>query len=237
VKQTKMERLLPREQRPYEKCQEKGAEALTNQELLAILLRTGSMEESALDLAGTVLKSAAGEEGLRTLCAMSMEQLMQIRGIGKVKAMQLKCICELSRRMAKETAGPFPLMTSPQAIAAYYMEDMRHKNQEELLLLMLNGRNRRIGELVISRGTVNGSMITPREIFLEALRHHAVSIVILHNHPSGDPMPSEEDQKLTIRVWETGILLGIPLLDHIVIGDCCYFSFNERGIYPYEREE
>lgn len=237
MKQTKMERLLPREQRPYEKCQEKGVEALTNQELIAILLRTGSVEESALDLAGRVLKSTSGEEGLRSLCTMSMEQLLQIRGIGKVKAMQLKCICELSRRMAKESAGQFPLMTSPETIAAYYMEDMRHKTQEELVLLMLNGRNRRIGELIISRGTVNGSMITPREIFLEALRHHAVSIVILHNHPSGDPMPSEEDQRLTIRVWETGVLLGISLLDHIIIGDRCYFSFNERGIYPYEREE
>lgn len=237
MKQTKMERLLPREQRPYEKCQEKGVEALTNQELIAILLRTGSVEESALELAGRVLRSAPGEEGLQALSAMSMEQLMQIRGIGKVKAMQLKCICELSRRLAKEGAGPFPMMTSPQVIAAYYMEDMRHKSQEELILLMLNGKNGRIGELLISRGTVNGSMISPREIFLEAFRHHAVSIVLLHNHPSGDPVPSEEDQVLTIRVWEVGELMGLPLLDHIVIGDRCYYSFKERGIYPYERKE
>jgi len=237
MKQNKMERLLPREQRPYEKCQEKGAEALTNQELIAILLRTGSMEESALDLAGRVLKSAPGAEGLKVLSSMSMEQLMQIRGIGKVKAMQLKCICELSRRMAKETAGPFPLLTSPQAIAAYYMEDMRHKNQEELILLMLNGKNRRIGEVMISRGTVNASIVSPREIFLEAFRHHAVSIVLLHNHPSGDPSPSQEDHVLTVRVWEIGQLMELPLLDHIVIGDRCYYSFKERGIYPYEREE
>lgn len=237
MKQTKIERLLPREQRPYEKCQEKGAEALTNQELIAILLRTGSVEESALELAGRILHSVSGEEGLKALTAMSIEQLMQIRGIGKVKAMQLKCICELSRRMAKETSGPFLSMTSPSVIAAYYMEDMRHKNQEELILLMLNGKNRRIGELVISRGTVNASIITPREIFLEAFRHHAVSIVLLHNHPSGDPAPSEEDHILTIRVWEVGELMGLSLLDHIIIGDCCYYSFKERGVYPYERQE
>ena len=237
MKQTKMERLLPREQRPYEKCQEKGVEALTNQELIAILLRTGSVEESALDLAGRILNSVPGEEGVRTLYAMSMEQLMQIRGIGKVKAMQLKCICELSRRLAKETAGPSSEMTSPQAITAYYMEDMRHKCQEELILVMLNGKNRRIGEIMISRGTVNGSMISPREIFLEAFRHLAVSIVLMDNHPSGDPMPSEEDRHMTIRVWEVGELMGLPLLDHIVIGDRCYYSFKERGIYPYEREE
>lgn len=237
MKQNKMERLLPREQRPYEKCQEKGVEALTNQELIAILLRTGSVEESALELAGRVLRSASGEEELKALGTMSIEQLMQIRGIGRVKAMQLKCICELSRRMAKESAGVLSMMTSPQAIAAYYMEDMRHKSQEELILLMLNGKNRRIGEQMISRGTVNGSMITPREIFLEALRHHAVSIVLLHNHPSGDPSPSEEDHVLTVRVWEVGELMGLPLLDHIVIGDRCYYSFKERGIYPYERED
>ena len=237
MKQNKIERLLPREQRPYEKCMEKGVEALTNQELLAILLRTGSVEETALDLSGRILNSVPGEEGLRVICSMSMEQLMQIRGIGKVKAMQLKCICELSRRISKESVGPYPLMTSPSSIAAYYMEDMRYKNQEELVLLMLNGKNRRIGEVLMSRGTVNGSMITPREIYLEAFRHHAVSIIILHNHPSGDPVPSEEDVTMTLRIWEVGEMMGLPLLDHIVMGDRCYYSFKERGIYPYEREE
>lgn len=230
MKQTKMERLLPREQRPYEKCQEKGVNALTNQELIAILLRSGSVEDSALDLAGKVLACCPGEESLKGLCSMTMEQLMQIRGIGRVKAMQLKCVCELSRRMTKETAGAVPQFTGPEAIAAYYMEDMRHKSQEELILVMLNGRNRRIGELVISRGTVNGSMITPREIFVEALRYQAVYIVLLHNHPSGDPSPSEEDIILTNRVAESGAMMGIPLLDHIIIGDCCYISLHERGI-------
>lgn len=230
MRQTKMERLLPREQRPYEKCQEKGAAALTNQELLAILLRTGSMQESALELAGRILASCPGGEGLTGLCTLSREQLMQIHGIGQVKAMQIKCICELSRRMAKETAEPALQFSSPESIAGYYMEDMRHKSQEELILLMLNGRNRRIGELVISRGTVNGAMISPREIFVEALRHHAVYIILMHNHPSGDPTPSEEDIFLTKRVQESGTLLGVELLDHIIIGDCCYISLKERGI-------
>lgn len=230
MKQNKMERLLPKEQRPYEKCQEKGAAALTNQELLAILLRTGSVQESALELAGRVLRSNPGEEGLKGLCAMSEEQLMQLPGIGRIKAMQLKCVCELSRRLAKETAGPGAEFTSPQAIAGYYMEDMRHKKQEELLLVMLNGRNRRIGESVISKGTVNGSLISPREIFLEALRYQAVSVALLHNHPSGDPMPSKEDLLVTKRVQEAGSLLGIALIDHIIIGDRCYISLKEQGI-------
>lgn len=230
MRQTKMERLLPREQRPYEKCREKGAAALTNQELLAILLRTGTVQESALELAGRVLKSCPGEDGLRGLCAMTEEQLMQLPGIGRIKAMQLKCICELSRRLAKETAGPAAEFTSPEAIAWYYMEDMRHKKQEELLLIMLNGRNRRIGEAVISKGTVSGAMISPREVFVEALCHHAVSVVLLHNHPSGDPTPSREDMQVTRRVRDAGLLLGVTLLDHIIIGDCCYISLKEQGI-------
>ncbi len=230
MKQNKMERLLPREQRPYEKCEEKGAKALTNQELLAILLRTGSRKESALELAGRVLHSCPGEDGLMGLCSLSMADLTQLHGIGRIKAMQIKCICELSRRLAKETAGPSPQFTSPQTIASYYMEDMRHKKQEELVLLMLNGRNRRIREQIVSRGTVNGSLISPREIFVEALRHHAVNIILMHNHPSGDPSPSEEDLLFTKRVQEAGNLLGVTLLDHIIIGDCQYISLKERGI-------
>lgn len=230
MKQNKMERLLPKEQRPYEKCKDKGAAALTNQELIAILLRTGSREESALELAGRLLRYSPGEEGLKGLHAMSEEQLMQLPGIGRIKAMQLKCVCELSRRLAKETAGPSAEFTSPQAIASYYMEDMRHKQQEELLLVMLNGRNRRIGESTISKGTVNGSLVSPREIFLEAFRHQAVSIVLLHNHPSGDPTPSEEDKLATNRVQEAGRLVGIELLDHIIIGDGRYISLKEQGI-------
>jgi len=230
MRQTKIERLLPTEQRPYEKCREKGERALTNQELLAIILRTGSREQTALELAGKILRSCPGETGLTGLCTMSHEQLKQLPGIGDVKAMQLKCICELSRRLAHETASPSLQFTSPQSIAAYYMEDMRHKTQEEVILLLLNGRNALIDELVVSRGTANGAVITPREIFAEALRHHAVYVILMHNHPSGDPTPSGEDVRLTERVKEAGELMGIPLLDHIIIGDCCYISLKEQGI-------
>ncbi len=230
MKQNKMERLMPKAELPYEKYREKGEKALSNQELLAILLRTGSRRETALELAGRLLYRQPGRSGLKGLCSMSREELIAVHGIGEIKAMQLRCICELSRRLAKETGRPAAIFDSPEAIASYYMEDMRHKAQEELLLLLLNGRNHRIGEKVISIGTVNGAMITPREIFLEALRWQAVSIVLLHNHPSGDPTPSEEDVLFTRRVWQVGELIGIGLLDHIVIGDCCYISLKERGI-------
>ena len=229
-KQSKMERLMPKDELPYEKYRAKGEGTLSNQELLAILLRTGTPRENALALAGRLLYGQPGRKGLKGLCSLSREELLAIHGIGEVKAMQLRCICELSRRLAKESAGPAAVFDSPEAIAGYYMEDMRHKGQEELVLLLLNGRNHRIGEKVISIGTVNGAMITPREIFLEALRFQAVNIVLLHNHPSGDPTPSEEDILLTRRVLRAGELLGVTLLDHIVIGDCRYISLKERGI-------
>lgn len=229
MKQNKMERTLARELRPYEKFEEKGAGALTARELLAILLRSGTEKESALELAGRLLDSCPGNS-LQGLCTMSSEQLKSLPGIGRVKAMQLQCVCELSRRIAKETAAPALQFTDPGAIAAYYMEDFRHKGQEELVLLLLNGRNRLIGDRIISRGTVNGAMSSPREIFIEAMRRQAVYVILMHNHPSGDPTPSQEDILFTRQVFQTGEMIGIPLLDHIIIGDCCYVSLRERGI-------
>lgn len=223
-----MEKTLARELRPYEKFEEKGSEALTSQELLAILLRSGTRTESALELAGRLLRRCPGES-LQGLCTMSGEQMMSLPGIGRVKAIQLQCVCELSRRIARETAAPALQFLNPATIADYYMEDMRHKNQEELILLLLNGKNRLIADVVISRGTVNGAMSSPREIFVEAMRRQAVYVILIHNHPSGDPTPSEDDILFTRRVFQTGEMIGIPLLDHIIIGDCCYVSLRERG--------
>ena len=129
--------------------------------------------------------------------------------------------------MASEAA---PVFTDPAAISGFYMEDMRHMEQEELHLMMLNSKNALIRDSLIFKGTVSMSLASPRELFLEALRYHAVSIVLVHNHPSGDPAPSIEDRKMTARIKEAGMLLGIRLLDHIIIGDQSYFSFKERGI-------
>lgn len=229
MKQNKMEKTMPRELRPYEKFEEKGAAALTARELLAILLRSGTRRESALELAGRLLEECPGNS-LQGLCALSAEQLKSLPGIGRVKAIQLQCVCELSRRIAKEAAAPALRFTDPKAIADYYMEDFRHKGREELMLLLLNGKNRLIGDQVISRGTANGAFSTPREIFVEAMRRQAVYVILIHNHPSGDPTPSAEDILFTGQVFQTGEMIGIPLLDHIIIGDCCYVSFRERGI-------
>lgn len=218
---------LPAADKPYEKCIACGPAALTDAELLSVVLRTGTKGLPALELAKNVLHSAYGEEGILGLHRLTIPDLMKIHGMGKVKAIQIQCILELSRRLAKKRAGEALHFHDPSTIAAYYMEDFRHSDQEQMYLMMLNTKNRLLGEQMISKGTVNSSMISPREIFLQALHYHAVSIVLVHNHPSGDPAPSRDDLSFTKRVQEAGILLGIELLDHIIIGDRKYMSFRE----------
>ena len=216
---------LPKQEMPYEKCWTSGANSLTDAELLSVILRTGSRGEPAIELSRKILTQSA-ESGLLGIYHLSLAELMKMKGIGKVKAIQLKCIAELSRRMAKEQAGTSLSFTEPESVAEYYMEDFRHEEQEKLLLIMLNSKGKLLGEEVISKGTVNATIISPREIFLCALRHHAVSIILLHNHPSGNPEPSEADIRLTDRVKHSGELLGIELLDHIIIGDHQAVSFR-----------
>lgn len=221
---------LPSASRPYEKCLEAGPSALTDAELLAVMLRTGARGESSLDLAEKILQlNYPG--GILGLLHLSLPELTAVKGIGKVKGIELLCIGELSRRIWKALAtGETPAFTDPAAISGFYMEELRHKEQEELHLMMLNTKNALIRDSLIFRGTVNASVASPRELFLEALRYHAVRIILVHNHPSGDPAASREDEELTLRVREAGAVLGIPLLDHVIIGDQSYFSFKERGI-------
>lgn len=221
---------LPDTERPYEKCLKNGPTALSNAELLAVILRTGTKGTSSVELAREILSRSKVKSDLLGLHYLTISDLCRMKGIGIVKAVQIQCITELSRRMAKAVAGEKCVFTSAKAIADYYMEDFRHSTQEQVLLLMFDTKGTLLCEQIISKGTVNQSCISPREIFLEALEHHAVYIILLHNHPSGDVTPSPEDQMLTKRVWECGDLLGIALMDHIILGDKCYFSFREQGI-------
>lgn len=218
------------EERPYERCERFGASNLTDSELLAVLLRTGTRGENALQLADKILHPVFSQKGVLNLHQWTYEQLMQIKGIGKVKAIQILCLAELSRRLAKATAQEGLNFSNPASIARYYMEDLRHANQEQMKLLLLNTKSRLIGETDISKGTVNSAVISPSELFVEALQKNAVSIVLLHNHPSGDPTPSKEDVLITRRIQEAGRLIGVELLDHIVIGDNCYVSLREKGL-------
>lgn len=221
---------LPETEKPYEKCLLSGPENLTDAELLAVIIRTGSYGEHSLSLASKVL-SLNHPGGILGLLHLSLPELMTLKGIGKVKGIQLLCIGELSRRIWRTLAvEEAPVFNDPAVISGFFMEDMRHKEQEELHLMMLNTKNILIKESLIFRGTVNASMASPREVFMEALRYHAVHVVLVHNHPSGDPTPSREDAELTGRMRDVGVLLGIPLIDHIIIGDNTYFSFRERGL-------
>jgi len=220
---------LPAEDRPYEKCIRYGVESLTNRELLAAVLRTGAKGQSVLELSGELLKLVPEREGFTGIRRLSLEELSSVRGIGRVKAVQLKCMLEISRRMAREEAGAGTCFPTASAVAEYYMEDLRHEEQEVLLLLMLNQRGRLLREKYIFKGTVNTSLVSPREIFLEAFSARAVQIILLHNHPSGDASPSREDLQVTKRIREAGELLGITLTDHIIIGEHTYVSLREKN--------
>lgn len=221
---------IPKEERPYEKCLSGGAESLSDAELLAVILRTGAKGESALELSRKILNCQGDGRGLLGIYHMSISDLKKLRGVGTVKAVQLKCIAELSRRIARTQASSGLSFTNPSSIADYYMEEMRHQEQEVLRVLMLNTRSMLIHEETVSKGTVRSSLISPREIFISALRHQAVGIILMHNHPSGIPEPSGEDILLTRRVMEAGWMIGIELLDHIIIGDMQAYSMREHGL-------
>lgn len=210
--------------RPYEKCLEYGAGALSNAELLAAIIRTGTRGMNSVELSERIISNVGDLNGLHEL---SVADLTAIKGIGKAKAVQICCILELSRRISKQKAREKLDFSNVSTIAEYYMEDMRHLEKEHLVLVMLDTRCRLIKDKVISVGTSTGSMISVREIFKEAIDNRAVFIVLLHNHPSGNPAPSREDMKVTRNVLEAGRIVGIELVDHIVIGDNSYFSFKQ----------
>ena len=223
---------LPEAERPYEKCLAHGPAHLSDAELLAVILRTGSVGESALELARRILydPAAAPDEGLKRLVRGQVNEWMHLKGIGQVKAVQLVCLAELSRRISQSPYCDRLALTSPSTVAENYMEELRHQCREVVKVIFLDTKSKRLGECDISKGTVNASLISPREIYMEAMRYDAVFVMILHNHPSGDPTPSKADRDLTKRLAYTGLMLGIPLIDHIVIGDRCYFSFEEHGL-------
>lgn len=213
---------------PYEKFLNLGPEALTEAELLAIIIRTGTKDFSSFDLAKQILELPKKQKGILGLHELSLQDLMSVKGIGKVKAVKIKCITELSKRLSKASAKKGLQFTNPSSIAAYYMETMRHLPYEQVILLLLDGKNHLIKEIVLSKGTVNASLLSPRDVFQKALEYGAVYLLLLHNHPSGDATPSRQDLELTKRIKELSVLMEIPLLDHIIIGDNTYSSLKEQ---------
>lgn len=221
---------LPVSERPYEKCEVYGPQILSDAELLAVILKTGSRGLRAVDLAVNVLNYSKTNPGLKGLNYLTMKELTQIKGIGRVKAIQLLCLTELTKRMSKEVHKESLKFITPQSVADYYMQDMRHLQREQVLLLMLDAKNKFIKDMVMSSGTVSASIMPVREILIQALKEEAVNFILVHNHPSGDPSPSSEDIRVTKRMKEAGNLIGITLMDHIIIGDNKYISLKEQGL-------
>ena len=219
---------LPPQMQPDEKCVAYGPEFLTDAELIACIFRSGTKEFTSVALAEKLLKLRKGNPGLCGLCSLTFGELLQVPGIGRVKALQIQCVFELAKRISRQNAAHRLKFDSPDTIAEYYMEDLRHEEQEHLLVLFLDNNSNLLGEKNLYVGTVNASVVSPREIYLEALRYHAVNIILIHNHPSGDPTPSDADFRMTRKIRESGLLLDIPLLDHIIIGDRKYISFREQ---------
>jgi len=223
-----MKETLQKQDLPYEKFIRFGAENLTEAELIAIILRTGTKDSSALQLANQVLGLAKyPREGLLGLHDVTLEELMSIKGIGMVKAIKLKCLTELSMRISRTCAKKGLCFTNARTVANYFMERLRHRRTECVILVCLDSKGQLLHEKKLSDGSVNMSLISPREIFLEALQWKAVNILLVHNHPSGDPTPSKSDRELTENVRYIGEKMDIPLLDHIIIGDNRYISFKE----------
>lgn len=219
-------RNVPHEERPRERMMQYGAEALSHTELLAILLRTGTKRESAVHLAGKILKECGS---LRNLLDMSMNELTAIKGIGPAKAVQLRAGIELGRRIVRSGQGEIVTVRKPQDAANYVMEELRYLKKEHFVCLFLNTKNHIIARETLSVGTLNASLVHPREVFRAAVKAGSASIICVHNHPSGDPMPSPEDITLTKRLVEAGELMGIEVLDHLVIGDGRFISLKEHG--------
>lgn len=219
-------REIPSEERPRERMQRHGSSALSHAELLAILLGTGTKDESSVHLAQRILAECGG---LRKLAESNWDELTHIRGVGPAKALLLQASIELGRRVARSQLPDMVKISCPQDAANLLMEEMRHLREEHFVCLFLNTKNQVIGRQTLSIGSLNASIVHPRELFRAAIRRSSASILCAHNHPSGDPTPSPEDIVLTRRLAEAGELLGIELLDHLVIGDNRYTSLKETG--------
>jgi len=226
VRNATMMRNLPVDERPREKLVQYGAEALSNSELLSILIGTGTKDVSAIALANRVL--ALEEEGISYLTNCHPEELSCIPGIGMAKSCQIIAAIELGKRIATKPKGKRINVKSPEEVASLFIEEMRYLKKEYFKALLLNTKNEIIKIENISIGNLNSSVVHPREVFCTAIKKSACSLIVVHNHPSGNPMPSQTDIDITRRLVDAGELLGIKVLDHLIIGDGTYVSMKEQ---------
>ena len=214
--------------RPREKLQRLGAGALGDNELLAIVLGHGRARTSALDLANAVLGAADGAHGLvRT----RYDELCAIAGIGRARAAQILAAVELGRRTLTRAAGERAQIVSPRAAAEFLLPQYGNRPVEQFGVLLLDTKHRVLRTLVLSVGTLDASIVHPREVFGAAAAAGAAALVLFHNHPSGDPKPSQDDVQLTRRLAAAGVLMGIDVIDHVILADVRYYSFKEEGTF------
>ena len=219
---------LPVTERPREKLYSHGPSALSNEELLAIIIRTGNKNDTAIDLARKVLSSDG--RGLVHLRDTSLQNLMEIKGVGECKAAQILAAIEIGKRISYHHALSKVKITEPSTIANLYMDEMRYLQKEHFKIILLDTKNQIIVTEEISVGTLNASIVHPRDVFRAAIKRNSNSMILIHNHPSGDPTPSNEDINITNRLIDAGNLIGIKVLDHIIIGDNRYISFKEKNL-------
>lgn len=225
---------LPAEERPMEKGLYQGMEVLSNTELLALVINSGTKQQSAIGLAEDIICRSGSIAALRDLSA---QELMEIPGIGPGKASRILAALELGKRISAKPSGRPANVDNPDDIAALFMEEMRSLKQESFRVLLLNTKGDILSVETISVGELNRAPVHPREVFRPAVKKSAAAVILIHNHPSGDPRPSSEDIHTTVRLMECGRLMGIRVLDHLIIGDGEYISLSQLGAMNMQQEE
>ncbi len=220
----------PEDERPREKMQKLGPDALSDAELLALIIRSGdhSSRQSAIDLGRSLLQEFGD---LRALAGATMGELCAVKGAGPAKAASILAALTLAQRVNTVRLANLERFTTPAQVFQHFHHRFRDRRKEYFLILLLDGKNRILREVQISEGSLNQSIVHPREVFNPAVRESAAAVILVHNHPSGDPTPSREDLDISRRLKEAGDLLGIRVLDHIIIGDNAYKSFVEQGLF------
>ncbi len=219
---------MPLDKRPREKMVKYGSKSLTTEELIALIIRTGTQSDNAVDLAHNLLNKT---EGLKGIIDFTPEEFMQYKGIGLAKSTQLCAVVELSKRISSSNFEGKINLNSPQDAASLLIPMLRHLKQEHLYALLMDVKNKIIAKTLVSKGGLSSSTVHPREVFKKAIKKSCAAIIIAHNHPSGDPTPSDNDIEVTKRLYEAGEILGIELLDHLIIGDGKYFSMKAKNLF------
>jgi DNA repair protein RadC len=225
IKTKKTIKDLPEFERPREKLVKKGAKALKKEELIAILLRTGLKGKNAIEIANDIL----AKYGDKKLLDVSYEELRNMRGVGPTKAIQILAAIELGSRLFKEKTEKEIYINSPEDVVKE-IEHIKENKKENFIVLYLDARNKLIYKETVSIGTLNANLVHPREVFEPAIRYLAAQIVLAHNHPSGDPQPSDDDIEITKRLMESGKILGIEVIDHIIIAKTNFISLKEKNL-------